>query len=88
MSAAGRMLSKALDDPDDWAVQHGNAYHAKSGTHWKVGESWLWFNGTDGTHACLSLFEKWWLYRKFKRMMNAKVAANLAKGIINGGTRC
>lgn len=85
MSAAGRMLSQALDDPDAWQLETHVLYHKPSGTRWWVGNGWMFFNGYSDTSKCLTMFERFWLYRKYKRMMNLKIAGQLAKGVITGG---
>jgi len=84
MSAAGRMLSKALETPEDWELDDSCAKHEPSGTIWYTNSGPLFFNGHRNTPPCLQLFERVWLYYKFKRMVNNMIAGAIATGVIKG----
>lgn len=78
MSAAGRALSEALDRPEDWEIDRHTATHIPSKTvWWHANGSWF-FDGYEQHSGALGLVERHALYRKFRRMQSAKVAAALA----------
>lgn len=77
MSAAGRALWAALDRHEDWSVGAHTATHVPSGTvFWHVNGA-LFFDGYESWKGALGLIERHWLFRKFRRMRSAKVAAAL-----------
>lgn len=80
MSAAGRALSKALDNPDDWEITQYTVKHKPSKQVFWTGLGGFFFDGYDasGTPSCLGLLERHWLYWKARNLFVALVAARFA----------
>jgi hypothetical protein len=77
MSAAGRALSKALDNPADWIQpDEYRIVHRPSNQAYWIANGGFFFNGDvlHGTRRCLGLIERHWLYAKAMRTINRPVA--------------
>ena len=83
MSVAGRFLSKALENPDEWEVTTHWIVHLPSKTQWWTSTGVWFFQGYDATPKCLTFFEKFWLYYKMNKMLQEKAALMFKRGLFN-----
>lgn len=76
MSAAGRALSKALDNPQDWTGDgEFRIKHIPSGLEFWIGNGGFFFDEQrrdkiDGERA-IGLIERHWLYSKARKIIKA-----------------
>lgn len=70
MSAAGKALSRALENPGDWTAGHYEIKHRPSGLAFWVANGPFFFDGSEieGTPECLGLIERHWLYFKARKV--------------------
>lgn len=76
MSNAGVALRTALGNFDDWDISEYTAVHRPSKTIWWIGNG-AWFFDAYRAPSTLGLVERHFLWRSYKRMVNAQVAALL-----------
>ena len=59
---------KAFDNLADWQLGEHTCVHKPSGLKFWVANGWIFF---DSIPRCMNLFQRWWYYRKFKKMIRS-----------------
>lgn len=58
---------------NDWELSSFVCTHKPSGMTFWVANGWMFFDGYRDTPAFLSFIERWWYYRKFRKMIKGSL---------------
>lgn len=75
-SKFGKVLSKALERPEEWKVHPYTMTHIRSGIVMWIGNGPFFFDVYCNSKT-LGYIERWPLYFKYLKMLNAKAANQL-----------